>query len=154
MLPMPPRIAAAKSGKQQVEAHVGPDLDGDPDHDAGGGGKRAAEQPGRADDAADVDADDGGERRVLGNRPHRAADGRPAHQEEHRDDENERERQRQELVGRHANAGAEPHRDLNVAAEIGRLRGEDELEQAAQRHRRAEARHHHDDGVAARSAAD
>ncbi len=62
----------------------------------------------------------------------------------------DRQRQRQELVGRHADAAADRNGDLELAAEIGRLRGEDEFEQAAQGHRGAEARHHHDDGVAAR----
>ena len=65
------------------------------------------------------------------------------------DDEHHRQGKGEELVGGHADAGAERDGDLDFAGEIRRLRGEDEFEQAAERHRRAEARHDHDDGVAA-----
>ena len=57
--------------------------------------------------------------------------------------------ERQQLVGRRPDAAAERHRDLQRLGEIGGLRGEDEFEQAAQRQRRAETRHDHDDDGAA-----
>jgi hypothetical protein len=57
--------------------------------------------------------------------------------------------ERAQLVRRHADAGGEGNRDLDLPAEVGRLRREQEFEQAAQRQRRTEAGDHHDDGRSA-----
>ena len=108
-----------------------------------------AEQPDDADHMAHLDADDAGKLRVLADGAHRAADRGAGQQQMHGDHQHDRDGQRQQLVGRCPEAAAERQRDLQRLGEIGRLRGEDEFEQAAQRERGAKARHHHDDDRAA-----
>ncbi len=68
----------------------------------------------------------------------------------HGGEQRQGDRHHEKLVGGNADAGAERNGDLDVAAEIRGFGGEQELEQGAQRHRGSEARHHHDDGIAAR----
>ena len=66
-----------------------------------------------------------------------------------RDHQDGGEAERQQLVRRRPHAAAQRHRDLQRIGVVDRLAGEDELEQAAQGERGAEARHHHDDDRAA-----
>ena len=70
---------------------------------------------------AHVDADNAGELRVLAHRAHRAADRGARQQQVHGSDEHRRDAERQQLVGRRADAAAERHGDLQRVGVIGGL---------------------------------
>ena len=150
-LPMPPRIAAAKSGSSRSKPMKGRICTSEPEHDAGRGGERAAERPGEADRRVDVDAGDASERRILADRPHGPADLRAREQEVHAD--HKRPPRADERTPSGPGVALRPKADrlaiCSSRREIGGPGGEDEFEEGADRHRGPEARHH--DARSARS---